>query len=337
MLAAFVAVGAVAAQDPKVERRRVVWLGEGRDPVPAEACLAMALPAPSPSADLAPGQRSVVGAAVLPARLDLFPGCVVGKTKVAGGSHGVLLERTADGWALVLVGAEALTASDPVAALLASAPVAQLPLRRVGAGEGKFVTFRFVVQEQGQKDDVARLVLSFGGEAYEVALQFPGMKDPPFVPEGLRHASVLWDGDRVVGVLDHGDVAWNDERKAEMGQLGRTARWRLGANWWTSFDVRAPIELGGQKLPAGRFHLVLVRGKSADDWQLACLPVAETLKAGLDAVSAALTKGGALVPLALQTKQPLAGKLRIAFEGAPDARLVIAFGDAVLTAAVRVP
>lgn len=331
--------GAVLAQADSLpwQRVRVAWLGSGSDPVLAQACIGHALPAPGPDEnEVAAGGRFVPGPADGIARLDLFPAMRSGNQKVPAGEYAVLLQREDDGWSLVLVDGSVLVAENPKAAALGGTVRCRLPLREiVPEGRGPSGLFHFNVQQPGQERSDAWLRVQFGGKAYEATLTFDGAKQPPLIPQGPVAASCLRHDGVTLACLDHGEVKWREAFTKEMDGLQRNARWRLGSNWWTSLDTRAPLSIGGVILPVGRWHLVLSRGKGKEDWHLVCLAAADTLRAGLDAMSANATKGGIVMPLSFQRGQPEAKTLAVGFRGAAGGnQLVIRFGEYSLAAEV---
>ncbi len=330
--------GASSAQEIVIKRARVAWLGRGSDPVLAGACVAYGLPCEWRGEATATGERQVLGSADIPARLDVFPGFLIGKTKVPVGQYALQVERADTGWLLALVDGATLTSSDPRSNSLAAPVLYRIPLAAGPPLPAKHQTFtiRWEVSAKGQAPDRPRLLIEQGSASWVAELLFEGMKKPPFIPEGKREATTLRSEGRIVAHVDHGSVNWREDFTKDIAKLSSGARWRLGANWWTSLDTRVDLRLGEVSLPAGRWHLLLVRGKRKDEWNLACLPVADTLRAGLDPLSAAATKGGIIVPLTAVSDSPPLSELSIAFAASPTGtELVLRFGPYGLTTPAR--
>ncbi len=332
-------VGASSAQEIVIKRARVAWLGRGSDPVLAGACVAYGLPCDWRGEEAATGERRVLGSADVPARLDVFPGFLIGKTKVPVGQYALQVERADAGWLLALVDGATLTSSDSQRNPLAAPVLYRLPLAAGPPLQANKTAFnmRWEVSAKGQAPDRPRLLIENGGASWVAEFAFEGMKKPPFIPEGKRIATALRSEGRIVAHVDHGTVNWREDFTKDIAKLTGGGRWRLGANWWTSLDTCVDLRLGEVSLPAGRWHLLLVRGKRKDEWNLACLPVADTLRAGLDPLSAAASKGGIVVPLTVLPESPPASELSVAFAACPSGtEFVLRFGPYRLTTPVSV-
>lgn len=148
----------------------------------------------------------------------------------------------------------------------------------------------------------------------------------------------FWDGTASPGqmIVNHGAVKWQDKYGAMADSdemIGR--RWRLGSNSWTSYESNIDVEIGGTKIPTGRYYLTLEK-KADGNFYLAFLDPAKIRAQKLDAFQAHQTKGGIEVALHHRKTDESAESLQIAFSKSADdagrGKLTIHFGNHALGA-----
>jgi hypothetical protein len=158
---------------------------------------------------------------------------------------------------------------------------------------------------------------------------------------GERKGSrVLWFGGGAVAaqaVIDYGPVAWKDDytRIIESKKVD-DRRWRLGKDFWTTYDANLPVTFGSTKVPPGYYYLTLMR--TAEGAYVLAFNDADAIrKARLDPFQAESTKGGLEVPLTHEALATPEAKLDIALtlDAADNSKgtLTIRFGPHKLSAA----
>lgn len=95
--------------------------------------------------------------------------------------------------------------------------------------------------------------------------------------------------------ITYGAPAWKSEYD-RMLEGKEAQRFRLGKDWWTTFDTNRDLTVGGAKVPAGSYYLVLER-TAKGSINLVALPTAEIRKKRLDAFQSPNTTGGIAIPM----------------------------------------
>jgi hypothetical protein len=112
-------------------------------------------------------------------------------------------------------------------------------------------------------------------------------------------------------------------------------RWRLGVDFWTTFDNNAAMTIGGKAVPPNGYYLSLER-TAKGEYLLAFNDAAEVRKLKIDAYQVERTTGGIEVPMKAETVTDVAETLAIDFEVADadqtTGTLVIRFGPYKLSA-----
>jgi len=329
---------------PAWTRARAVWFSQAANPVAAELCVGAGA-APWDDAARKAVDHAVVGGRVALggegwATLDTFTGFASGGTKVRQGCYYLTLERTKDGWALLLLEPAAIQKSQllPQGAAKEKA-LLRLPLKESAGAEAP-LGFEFV-PDQGK--GTAELRIHWGTHAWTAVLDVQGAAgNSPIAQVMARQGTRLAmapakDGHQAFALLDHSQPAWNAERTAAAQQIKKGGRWRLGQDWWTTLDCNAPLSLGGKKLAAGTWHLSLK--KTGDDaWSLVCTPAGDDVGAQLDAFAAEQARPVVEVALVAGAAAAKAEALKIQFvaEGAAQ-KLTISFGDHELSTPIALP
>lgn len=139
--------------------------------------------------------------------------------------------------------------------------------------------------------------------------------------------------------IDHGLPVWQAVY-SKMLAPQKTTRWRFGQNFWTRLDTNMDLTIGGVRLPAGYYYLVL-ESHTEHGLRLIALDPAEMRAQHLDAYEAPKTKGGIALPLA-QDAAPFARRLQMTLDVVEEegertdrATLEIRFGPHRLTAPVE--
>ncbi|HLQ37985.1 MAG TPA: DUF2911 domain-containing protein [Planctomycetota bacterium] len=324
---------------PPWQRARAVFFVQSDNPVGAEACVGYEALAWDQASRLLvdgakTGDRVGLGRAGC-ATFDTISEVDFAGTKIKPDDYFIALERSKDGWALLFLDARKVRGaqSDPVA--LAKAPVlARTPLQyKTSDGNGSLTC----ALQPDSKGNPMALTVNWGPHAWSCSARVRGADGTqPLAQPMLRRCSrVVFapakDGKLLAALLDHGTPAWNGERAKAMAALKTGSRWRFGTDWWTTLDSDVPLLIGGKKLPAGCWHLVLQKA-DGDGWNLCCCAAADQLGQRLDAFSADQAKPALVVPLTVAKATKMADALQVQF--AVDGRqllLEVLFGDHRLT------
>lgn len=332
--------GAGAAA-PSWHRVRAVWFVQAPDPVGTELCVgAEAAPwteeIERSFATATAGRRLPLGVAGW-ATLDCFTSFACGDANVDRGCWYLALERTKNGWDLLLFDPSRIQKAQllPQSAGGKEKPAARVPLQHATAAAAP-LGFELAPDGKGG----AGLQLRFGPHRFTASLHVDGAAGASPItqaePRGCSRVAFgrAKGGKQPFVLIDHGQPAWNDERAAAAQQLETGARWRFGQNWWTTLDTNCALTIGGRKLAPGTWHLSLQ--KVADDaWSLVGTPAIDDVNARLDAFGAEHAKAAIEVPLASAKAASPAAALQVVCEEHDGGhRLRIAFGDRELTAPV---
>jgi hypothetical protein len=112
--------------------------------------------------------------------------------------------------------------------------------------------------------------------------------------------------------IEYGLPVWKPEYVPMFEKMPLKKRWRLGSNYWTNLSSSLPFEVGGQKLRAGYYYLVLERTEEKR-WSLIILEPAEITRRGLDPYHVNLKDSGpgVAVPLEWERSESPADRLEI--------------------------
>lgn len=130
--------------------------------------------------------------------------------------------------------------------------------------------------------------------------------------------------------IDYGQPAWREdfgaavESKRYVGQ-----RWRLGQDYWTTWDSSCDVTLAGTPIKAGQYYLTMKQNADGS-YVLEFLDAAAARAAKLDASMAARYSGPlTVVPLAAEKTDTLAKQLQFQIAHEADGRgtLSIHFGN----------
>lgn len=113
--------------------------------------------------------------------------------------------------------------------------------------------------------------------------------------------------------VSHGQPVWKDsyEEAIESGELDGQ-RWRLGQNFWTTFDTNVDLSFGETEVATGGYYVVLERTNDGD-YRAFLLDQATVRATGVIASDAAKTTGGIEIPLEHVTVSESAPKLNLEF------------------------
>lgn len=323
-----------AATAPPWHRARAVWFGDGASvSIAAEVGVGFEAVPFDDGARLAfdgakPGERIALGRTVW-STLETFTALDCGGVAVASGQYYAALERTADGWALALLDADAVRAKGllPSGATVAPALV-RLPLRAAADGSGTAVAADWQLRDGG-----ARLHLQVGPHELVTDVRVEGSAGafPLAQPEARRCSRLAFapakDDAQRFAAVDHGAPPWNDERDAAVAAMPVGGRWRLGQDWPTTLEINAPITLGGKRLAAGSWHLTLAKAKGGR-WNLIVSDARADFAAKIDGFAPEQVRTVLEVPLRAARAPSPAGALSVEFarEG-NQAQLAITFGE----------
>lgn len=140
--------------------------------------------------------------------------------------------------------------------------------------------------------------------------------------------------------IDYGKPVWKPEYAAAIESeklVGK--RWRLGRDFWTTFDTNLPLRVGDAELAPGAYYLTLE--KTAEGaFVLAFNDPAKIRAKKIDAYLAHMTKGGIEVEMLHETTDKVAEELMINLATKKDdarrGALTIQFGPHVLIAPFEV-
>ena len=342
----------LAAQTPRVvsfplERTRAVWFVQADNPVGAEVGFAWEkLPWNDRAAlawDLASREASTRVALTgfaWPA-LETFTELTFGTVRVKPGGYYVVLDRDRTGWRLGLLDADKVRrARLPPGTADGTALVAAIPLALTG-GEGGSRPLHVGWQPAPGGGSVV-LELQWGPHTWRAEAKVRGSEgaSPIALPDARRATQAAWvPADTFQAprntpsaalrtprvTIDHGVIAWNDERAAAAKAMQVGTRWRLGKDWATTLDTNVPLRLGGKKLAAGCWHLALAR--TADGWNLVVSSAVADYANRLDGFAAQHVQAVLELPLERASQEPPAAELAVRLVADGDAlRLEIAFG-----------
>lgn len=149
------------------------------------------------------------------------------------------------------------------------------------------------------------------------ALKKAPKKRRAFVNPGERKSTrvAFFGGSGVQqAALSYGAPAWKDEYAAvvDAGKVDGK-RWRLGVDFWTTFDTDVEMTVGGKTLAPGLYYLTLER-TAKGEYVLAFNDAVEIRKLRIDAFMCEKTKGGVEVAMKSSKAETNAESLKIEFE-----------------------
>lgn len=141
-------------------------------------------------------------------------------------------------------------------------------------------------------------------------------------------------------VIDYAPVPWAEKFAGALDDprfVG--ARWRFGADAWTSLDTSIAVEFGDLRLEPGYYYLTLTH-KGDTKCVINVLDPVAVRKTGLDPVMASATTGGQEIALRHSEVEGATGPLTITMDVDPrnlsNGQLVVTFGPHRLTAPMHV-
>ncbi len=166
-------------------------------------------------------------------------------------------------------------------------------------------------------------------------------------PDERASARILYwdrDTDHAAGefAIDYGRPAWKKdyEDPAKFDSLTKGKVWRMGSNFWTTFDTQLPLKISGKDVPVGSYYLGLDRSPDGSTWSLAFINPARVRALRLDGFEVARAPILFKVPMATEKSATLTPMLTITLShDANDIKsgtLKLAWGNVVLTAPVKV-
>ncbi len=185
-----------------------------------------------------------------------------------------------------------------------------------------------------------------------MSLAVAQQKTPKMVAEdgGVQErgsARVLyWDtvADKALGqfAIDYGRPAWkaayDDPKQFDAATKGKI--YRLGSNWWTSFDTHVPLKINGTDVNAGYYFLGLERSSDGNAWSLVFIDSVKVRAMKLDAYQ--IEKAPVLfkIPMAAEQATSVTEKLTITLaypkETPKNVKMAIAWGKLQLTVPILV-
>lgn len=137
--------------------------------------------------------------------------------------------------------------------------------------------------------------------------------------------------------LTYGTPEWKPEYSTQVDNM-KGKLFRLGKDWWATFDTMTPVSFGGVTIPAGVWYLGVSCDKTGK-WSLAFLEPNRVKNSGVMPNAADNAPRTHDVPLAMAKSGAMAKTLACTFEQGSDAthgKLTIAWGDRTLTTSFEV-
>jgi hypothetical protein len=142
--------------------------------------------------------------------------------------------------------------------------------------------------------------------------------------------------------IDYGRPGWKKEYEdpAKFDAMTKGKVWRMGKDFWTSFDSALPLKISGKSVPAGYYYIGLRRSPDGAQWSLAFIDPATVRAARLDGFAIDKAKVEFEAPVKVEKSAEVADKLTITLsypEKAPtNVTLKVAWGNFVVTAPIEV-
>jgi len=206
---------------------------------------------------------------------------------------------------------------------------------------------KFVISRLALSGMALMFCLAFAAEAQEkkpVPLIVAFGSDSP--ERGTTRVG-LWNTKKKAGAgqfaIDYGRPVWRKdyEDAAKFDKMTKGQVYRLGSNFWTTFDSDIPVTIAGKTVPAGHWYLGLHRSEDGATWSLAFIDPAKTRAAHLDASEIGKAPVEFKVPMTVDQGGEMKEKLTIDLlfqEANPkDVTLKIGWGKIQLSAPIQVP
>jgi len=142
--------------------------------------------------------------------------------------------------------------------------------------------------------------------------------------------------------IDYGRPVWRAdyEDKAKFDSMTKGKVYRLGANFWTTFDSDIPVTVAGVSIPAGHWFLGLHRSEDGATWSLAFIDPAKASGMHLDASEIGRApiahKAAMKIEMASEKREKLTIDLLYPEANPNDVTLRIGWGNLQLTAPIAV-
>jgi len=142
--------------------------------------------------------------------------------------------------------------------------------------------------------------------------------------------------------IDYGRPVWRAEYEdhAKFDTATRGKVYRLGANFWTTFDSDIPVTVGGVSIPAGHWYLGLYRSEDGGSWSLAFIDPHKAAGMHLDASEIGRAPVDHKAPMKIETATEKREKLTIDLlypkANPKDVTLRIGWGNLQLSAPIAV-
>ncbi|HEV8486320.1 MAG TPA: DUF2911 domain-containing protein [Blastocatellia bacterium] len=143
--------------------------------------------------------------------------------------------------------------------------------------------------------------------------------------------------------IDHGRPAWKKdyEDTAKFDAMTKGKVWRLGDNFWTTFDTDMPLTISGKTVPAGSWYLGVERSADGGQWNLVFIDPVKARAGHIDASEIGRAPIDFKAPLTLEQVTDVKDKVTIDLTyKAPniqDVTLRIGWGKLQLSAPIKVP
>ncbi len=221
---------------------------------------------------LAPGERWALGRDFW-TTLDINSELTVGDAKLSPGKYYLVMERSEDGFDLILLeSAEVRAAGLDISQVSETtgghrAALKHAPLEE--SAEKLWIQFPTADTPPGLVD----LRIRWGLNEWTVDLlaepETTGKDVEALGLEAPRMMSRLVHDDGLVTIA-YGQPEWKPEYVEQFDAVTKGKRWRFGRNWWTTLDTNTPLVLGDVAIEPGDYYLVGERSADSDDWYLWC-------------------------------------------------------------------
>jgi len=164
--------------------------------------------------------------------------------------------------------------------------------------------------------------------------------------ERLSTRVLYWnqEKDAAVGELaiDYGRPIWQkayeDTTKFDAFTKGKV--WRMGNNFWTTFDSNLPVKISGKDVPVGSWYVGLHRSEDGASWSLAFIDPAKVRAAHTDAFEVNNAPVAFKIPVTIEPADQTTDKLTIVLtskkENIKEVTLKINWGKLQLSAPIQV-
>ncbi len=166
-------------------------------------------------------------------------------------------------------------------------------------------------------------------------------------PDDRASARVLyWNEktDAAAGQLaiDYGRPVWKKayEDPTKFDGMTKGKIWRMGSNFWTTFDTDLPLNISGKRVRPGHYYLGLERSADGAQWSLGFINPAAAASEHLDAFDIRKANVEFVAPMSVDKPEANPEKLTITLTYPKDdftnVTLKIAWGNLALSAPVKV-